>query len=78
MSWVDNLIRPLVISVRPTCRWATSVSPPHSARRAGVKERRIVRRGARKLGADLIHDRKATLSVSTPTRPACHFCGNMP
>jgi choline dehydrogenase-like flavoprotein len=36
----------------------------------------IVQRGARKMGADLIHVRKATLSVSTPTRPACHFCGN--
>ena len=36
----------------------------------------IVQRGARKLGADVIHVRKATLSVSTPTRPACHFCGN--
>jgi choline dehydrogenase-like flavoprotein len=23
-----------------------------------------------------VHVRKATLSVSTPTRPACHFCGN--
>jgi choline dehydrogenase-like flavoprotein len=36
----------------------------------------ILKRAARSLGANLIHVRKATLSVPTPTRPACHFCGN--
>lgn len=36
----------------------------------------ILQRAARSLGASLIHVRKATLSVATSTRPACHFCGN--
>ncbi len=36
----------------------------------------IVKRGARKLGIPVIHVRKATLSVASRTRPACHFCGN--
>lgn len=36
----------------------------------------IVRRGARKLGVQVIHVRKATRSVASPLRPACHFCGN--
>ena len=36
----------------------------------------ILQRGAGKLGLKVIHVRKATLSVATHTRPACHFCGN--
>ncbi|MCU1273804.1 MAG: family oxidoreductase, partial [Bryobacterales bacterium] len=36
----------------------------------------IVRRGARKLGIKVIHVRKATRSIASPARPACHFCGN--
>jgi choline dehydrogenase-like flavoprotein len=36
----------------------------------------IVRRGARKLGVKVIHVRKATRSVASPARPACHYCGN--
>jgi len=36
----------------------------------------ILRRAARSVGADLIHVRKATLTVPTSTRLACHFCGN--
>jgi len=36
----------------------------------------IIRRAARSLGADLVHVRKATRTVATETRPACHFCGN--
>ncbi len=36
----------------------------------------ILQRAARSLGANLIHVRKATLTVPTSTRPACHFCGN--
>jgi choline dehydrogenase-like flavoprotein len=36
----------------------------------------ILQRAARSLGASLIHVRKATLTVATNTRPACHFCGN--
>ena len=36
----------------------------------------ILKRAAQSLGANLIHVRKATLTVPTPTRPACHFCGN--
>jgi choline dehydrogenase-like flavoprotein len=36
----------------------------------------ILQRAARSLGASLIHVRKATLTVPTNTRPACHFCGN--
>jgi choline dehydrogenase-like flavoprotein len=36
----------------------------------------LVRRGARKLGVKVIHVRKATRSIASPLRPACHFCGN--
>ena len=36
----------------------------------------IIKRGAAKLGVKVIHVRKATLSVASRTRPACHFCGN--
>jgi choline dehydrogenase-like flavoprotein len=36
----------------------------------------IVQRGARAIGADLIHVRKATRTVPSATRLACHFCGN--
>ena len=36
----------------------------------------ILQRAARSVGADLIHLRKATLTVPTSTRLACHFCGN--
>jgi choline dehydrogenase-like flavoprotein len=36
----------------------------------------IIRRAAESLGARVIHVRKATLTVATKTRPACHFCGN--
>ncbi|HMF61094.1 MAG TPA: GMC family oxidoreductase N-terminal domain-containing protein, partial [Vicinamibacterales bacterium] len=36
----------------------------------------ILQRAARWLGASVIHVRKATLTVPTKTRPACHFCGN--
>ena len=36
----------------------------------------ILQRAARSVGASLVHVRKATLTVPTRTRPACHFCGN--
>ena len=36
----------------------------------------IIRRSARSLGADIVHVRKATLTVASKTRLACHFCGN--
>jgi choline dehydrogenase-like flavoprotein len=36
----------------------------------------ILQRAARAVGANLIHVRKATLSVPLNGRPACHFCGN--
>jgi choline dehydrogenase-like flavoprotein len=36
----------------------------------------ILKRAARAVGADLVHVRKATLTVPTSTRLACHFCGN--
>lgn len=36
----------------------------------------IVRRAAAAVGARLVHVRKATLTVATNMRPACHFCGN--
>lgn len=36
----------------------------------------IIQQAARSLGADLIHVRKATRTTPTPTRLACHFCGN--
>jgi choline dehydrogenase-like flavoprotein len=35
-----------------------------------------IQKGAQKLGIQVIHVRKATLSLPTKTRPACHFCGN--
>ncbi|MBV9674901.1 MAG: GMC family oxidoreductase, partial [Acidobacteriaceae bacterium] len=37
---------------------------------------RAIQAGAQKLGVPVIHVRKATLSQSRGTRPACHFCGN--
>ncbi|MBI3473766.1 MAG: GMC family oxidoreductase [Candidatus Solibacter usitatus] len=37
---------------------------------------KIVQRGAAKLGINVIHVRKSTLSVARGARPACHFCGN--
>ena len=36
----------------------------------------ILRRAARSLGANVIQVRKATLTVASKTRLACHFCGN--
>lgn len=36
----------------------------------------IVRKGALKLGIQVIHVRKSTLSRQVGPRPACHFCGN--
>ncbi len=36
----------------------------------------IMRRAARSLGAEVIRVRKATLTVASQTRLACHFCGN--
>jgi choline dehydrogenase-like flavoprotein len=36
----------------------------------------ILRRAARSFGANLVHVRKATLTVAANMRPACHFCGN--
>jgi choline dehydrogenase-like flavoprotein len=36
----------------------------------------ILKRAAGSLGASMIHVRKATLTVPTSTRLACHFCGN--
>ncbi|MEJ7604853.1 MAG: GMC family oxidoreductase [Bryobacteraceae bacterium] len=36
----------------------------------------LVQRGARKLGLQVIHVRKSTLTRATKTRPACHYCGN--
>lgn len=36
----------------------------------------IIKNGASKLGIRVIHVRKSTLTVATPKRPACHFCGN--
>ncbi len=35
-----------------------------------------IKAGAKKLGVDVIHVRKATLTRQSKTRPACHFCGN--
>jgi choline dehydrogenase-like flavoprotein len=37
---------------------------------------KIVMRAAAKLGVEVIHVRKATLSRPKGPRPACHFCGN--
>ncbi|HET6215575.1 MAG TPA: GMC family oxidoreductase [Acidobacteriaceae bacterium] len=36
----------------------------------------LLQRGAKQLGIPIIHTRKATLTRATPTRPACHYCGN--
>jgi choline dehydrogenase-like flavoprotein len=36
----------------------------------------LIQRGAKKLGVNVIHVRKSTLSVASKTRPKCHFCGN--
>ena len=36
----------------------------------------IMQRAAQSLGGKVIHVRKATLTVATSTRLACHFCGN--
>jgi choline dehydrogenase-like flavoprotein len=36
----------------------------------------LIQRGAKELGAKIIHVRKATLSRQFRSRPACHFCGN--
>jgi choline dehydrogenase-like flavoprotein len=36
----------------------------------------ILKRAASSLGASIIHVRKATLTVATNARLACHFCGN--
>src|SRR5688500_18193573 len=52
---------PAGISVRP--------APLRSSAETG-------RRAARSLGGSVIHGRKATLTVPTETRLACHFCGN--
>lgn len=37
---------------------------------------RIIQAGARKLGAKIIHVRKATRTTASRGRPACHYCGN--
>lgn len=37
---------------------------------------RIVQKGAEKLGVKVIAVRKATRTVASRTRPACHYCGN--
>ncbi len=37
---------------------------------------RAIQAGAKKLGVDVIHVRKATLTKSRGARPACHYCGN--
>jgi choline dehydrogenase-like flavoprotein len=36
----------------------------------------LIQRGASKLGLKIIHVRKATRTIASPTRPACHYCGN--
>ena len=36
----------------------------------------IIKRAAGELGGTLIQVRKATRTVASDTRPACHFCGN--
>ena len=36
----------------------------------------IIKRAAESFGARLVHVRKATLTLPTSTRLACHFCGN--
>ncbi|MGH9345163.1 MAG: GMC oxidoreductase, partial [Terriglobia bacterium] len=35
-----------------------------------------IKAGAKKLGVQVIHVRKATLTRNRATRPACHYCGN--
>ncbi len=35
-----------------------------------------IKAGAAKLGVNVIHVRKATLTRQSKTRPACHYCGN--
>ncbi|HEX7359826.1 MAG TPA: GMC family oxidoreductase [Bryobacteraceae bacterium] len=35
-----------------------------------------IKAGAKKLGVQVIHVRKATLTRNRPHRPACHYCGN--
>lgn len=35
-----------------------------------------IKNGAKKVGVEVIHVRKATLTRPRATRPACHFCGN--
>ncbi|HSU29877.1 MAG TPA: GMC family oxidoreductase [Bryobacteraceae bacterium] len=35
-----------------------------------------IQAGAKKLGVQVIHVRKATLTRASKTRPACHYCGN--
>ena len=35
-----------------------------------------IQAGARKLGVDVVHVRKATLTQARGPRPACHYCGN--
>ncbi|MGC2656488.1 MAG: GMC family oxidoreductase [Bryobacteraceae bacterium] len=37
---------------------------------------RAIQDGARTIGVNVIHVRKATLSRPMGTRPSCHFCGN--
>lgn len=36
----------------------------------------LIQKGARKLGVDVIHVRKASLTKARGNRPACHYCGN--
>jgi choline dehydrogenase-like flavoprotein len=36
----------------------------------------LLQRGAKQLGIPIIHTRKATRTVASKTRPACHYCGN--
>ena len=36
----------------------------------------LLQRGAKELGIPIVQTRKATLTKATPTRPACHYCGN--
>jgi choline dehydrogenase-like flavoprotein len=36
----------------------------------------LVKRGAKKLGVRVIHVRKATRTIASRSRPACHYCGN--
>jgi choline dehydrogenase-like flavoprotein len=44
---------------------------------AGMKcSDHILRQAAKQFGVKVIHARKATRTVSAPSRPACHYCGN--